>query len=175
MTVPSPILPVALAALLQASAASAQGLDDAAIAHIAVTANRLDVVAAEQALEKSSHPDVRGFARTMIRDHEGVLDQAGALAERLGVTPRDNETSRTLASQARKVRERLEGLDGAAFDRAYMENEVAYHVAVIAAVRDTLLPNTSNEELRGFLESVLPALEAHLEHARRLSGELGGR
>lgn len=155
--------------------AMAQGLDDAAIAHIAVTANRLDVTGAEQALEKSSHPEVRAFAETMVRDHTGVIEQAAALAERLGVTPKDNETSQALTAQAMDVRDEFAGLQGTAFDRAYMDNEVAYHETVIAAVEETLVPNASNAELRGLLRDVLPALHAHLEHARRVSRELAGR
>lgn len=157
------------------SPAPAQELDDAVIAHVAVTANQLDVIAAEQALEKTSHPEVRSFAETMIRDHQGVIAQAAALAERLGVTPRDNPTSRSLASDAESARERLGQLTGAEFDRAYMDQEVAYHEAVITAVGETLVPATNNGELRALLESVLPALEAHLEHARQVRAELGDR
>lgn len=167
---------LSLAALAgAASAGSAQGLDDAAIAHIAVTANQLDITGAEQALARSSSDDVLAFARTMVRDHTGVIEQAAALAGRLGVTPRENETSAALSVRAAEVRSALAGLHGHAFDRAYMENEVAYHEAVIAAVEDTLVPNTSNGELKRLLQSVVPALRAHLEHARQLSAELDDR
>ncbi len=141
-------------------------LSDAEIAHIAVTANRLDITAAEQALERSENQAVRQFAETMVRDHQAVIDQAAALAGRLGVEPVDNDTSRGLAKGAQATRQRLARLEGAAFDRAYMENEVSYHEAVIATVADTLVPATSNDELRELLEGVLPALRAHLEQAR---------
>lgn len=167
-------LPLA-ALMFHAPTAVAQDLDDAAIAHIAVIANQLDITGAEQALERSSNDEVRAFAQTMIRDHTGVIEQAAALAERLGVTPEDNETSRALVSQADATRGDLAELRGAAFDRAYMANEVAYHETVITAVEETLVPNTSNGELKELLVSVVPALRAHLEHARRLSADLGGR
>lgn len=166
------LLPLAMAAL-SASSAIAQSLDDAAIAHVAVTANQLDITGAEQALSKSSNPEVRQFAETMIRDHTGVIEQAAALAARLGVTPADNDISTALTANAAEVRARLAPMTSAAFDRAYMENEVAYHEAVIAAVEETLVPNTSNAELRKLLSSVVPALRAHLEHARSLSQKLG--
>ena len=152
---------------------TAQDLDDAAIAHIAVTANQLDVTAGEQALEKTSNAEVRRFAETMIRDHNGVIQQAAALANRLGVSPRTNATSEALSSGAAEARARLGGLRGAAFDRAYMQNEVAYHEAVINAVEQTLIPNTRNGELKALLQNVLPALRAHLEHARDLRDALG--
>lgn len=149
-------------------------LSDAEIAHIAVTANQLDVEAARQALDRSADDRVRDFARTMIRDHEAVIAQAAALAGRLGVEPADNEVSRSLVDDARSAREGLARLSGREFDRAYMANEVAYHQAVITAVRDTLVPATRNAELRQLLEAVLPALEGHLTHARQLADALGG-
>ena len=156
-------------------ASAAQTLNDAEIAHIAVTANQLDITGAEQALEKSSNAAVRSFAATLIRDHEGVIEQAAALASRLGVTPQENETSASLARQASGVRERLAVMHGSDFDAAYMHNEVAYHEAVITAVESTLVPNTTNGELKQLLEAVVPALRAHLDHARRLSAELSAR
>ncbi|WP_405285244.1 DUF4142 domain-containing protein [Gaopeijia maritima] len=163
---------ISLALPTASTAARAQTLDDAAIAHIAVTANQLDVVGAEQALERSTDPGVRAFAETMIRDHRGVIEQAAALAEKLGVTPADNDTSRGLTTAAEEIRRDLDELRGAAFDRAYIDNEVAYHETVIGAVEETLIPHTSNAELRSLLEAVVPALKAHLEHARRLRSEL---
>lgn len=168
-------LALLLVGLVPGSPVSAQALDDAAIAHIAVTANQLDITGAEQALERTANDEVRAFAQTMIRDHQGVIEQAAALAGRLGVTPRDNETSRTLSTQAATIRTDLSALRGAAFDRAYMDNEVAYHQSVIEAVESTLIPNTSNGELRALLQAVVPALRAHLEHARMVRSGLSGR
>ena len=153
---------------------AAPALDDASIAHIGVTANTIDAEMGELALERSENPEVRAFAETMIRDHRGVNEQAVALARRLGVTPADNEISRSLQSGAADAHAQLEGLDGAAFDRAYMEREVSYHAAVLDALDQTLIPNTTNAELRSLLVSARGAVAAHLEHARSLSASLVG-
>ena len=151
-----------------------QALTDAQIAHIAVTANQIDVTAARQALRRSENAQVRAFAETMVRDHEGVIEQAAQLAKKLGVTPEDNDTSRGLTASASATLEKVSGLSGAAFDRAYMDNEVAYHRAVIDAVENTLIPNTENGELKQLLQSVVPALKAHLDHAERVAAALKG-
>ena len=176
MTLPHLSLATALILIPAAhpSAPAPAALNDAQIAHIAVTANQLDVAAARQALDKSKNPAVRAFAETMVRDHEGVIKQAVALAKRLGVTPEDNDTSRSLTTSADATRERLSHLSGAAFDKAYMDNEVAYHQAVIDAVENTLIPNTQNAELKKLLESVVPALKAHLQQARTVVSGLKG-
>lgn len=173
------ILPLALAAIAILSpsgtrleSGSAPALNDAQIAHIAVTANQLDIVAAEQALERSTNTEVRRFAETMIRDHEGVIARAVELAGRLGVTPQDNATSQTLTQGAAATRAKLAKLTGASFDKAYMDNEVAYHGAVISAIEDVLVPNAQNAELKQLLRAVLPPLRAHLQHAEQLAATL---
>lgn len=166
--------PGADAAREQPAPAPAPALDDAAIAHIAVTANTIDAELGDLALERSTNERVRAFAQTMVRDHRGVNEQAVALATRLGVTPADNDVSRSLTSDAASARSRIEELSGAEFDRAYMEREVGYHEAVLAALDETLIPGATNAELRSLLETARGAVAAHLEHARSLSASLAG-
>ncbi len=147
-------------------------LSDAEIAAIAVAANKIDINYGKLAKEKSNNKEVIGFANTMIRDHSGVIDQAVALVTKLGVTPKDNEVSKQLNSDAADMLKTLKSKKGKAFDKAYIDNEVAYHKAVIDAVRNVLIPGSSNEELKGLLTAILPALEAHLEHAESVQKEL---
>ncbi|HUF12290.1 MAG TPA: DUF4142 domain-containing protein [Longimicrobiales bacterium] len=153
---------------------AAPALDDATIAHVAVSANAIDADMGELALEKSRDARVRSFAETMIRDHRGVNEQAVALATRLGVTPADNDVSRSLVADAEAARARLARLSGAEFDRAYLEREVAYHQAVLDALDTTLIPNTTNDELRALLTTARGAVAAHLGHAEALGAELAG-
>ena len=164
-----------LAAGCLGSAANAQPAakpSDAQIAHIAYTAGQLDVAAAEQALAKSSTPKVRAFAETMARDHKAVNDQALALVKKLGVTPEANATSAALTDQAKAKHAELAKLDGAAFDRAYVANEVAYHRAVNDALRTTLIPSASNAELKALLGTGLTLFQAHQQHAEQLAREV---
>ena len=114
---------------------------DPQIAHIAYTAGLLDVEAGKQALEKSQNKDVRAFAQQMIGDHTAVNDQALTLVKKLNVTPEDNATSQSLTKQAEATRKKLAALTGAAFDKAYVDNEVAFHKAVNSALSTTLIPD----------------------------------
>jgi putative membrane protein len=150
------------------SPAAAPALSDPQIAHIAVTANTIDVEAGRLAESRAVRAEVQDFARTMVTDHSAVNEQASALAQRLGVVPEDNEVSRSLQADAAEARVELEGLSGEAFDSAYVEREVAFHQTVLDALDQTLIPSSTNEELRGLLEQVRPAIAAHLEHARSL-------
>lgn len=148
--------------------AAAPAPTDPQIAHIAVTANAIDVEIARLAQDRTTTPDVLAFARTMITDHTAVNERAAALAGRLGVTPEDNPVSQSLQAGAADATAQLTALEGEAFDRAYLEREVAYHQAVLDALDQTLIPHATNAELRALLEEVRPAIAAHLDHARAL-------
>ncbi len=168
-------LSVAVAAVsLLSSAALAQAAKptDPQIAHIAYTAGVIDIAAAKQALAKSSNKDVKAFAEDMVRDHEAVNKQALDLVKKLNVTPEDNDTSRTLTKNAADKRAELEKLKGAAFDKAYAANEVAYHKAVDSALETTLIPNATNAELKSLLQTGLKIFQGHEQHAEHVSAEL---
>lgn len=149
------------------------GPSDPEIAHIAVTANTIDIETARLAESRTSTPEVLGFAETMISDHTAVNEQASELAERLGVTPQDNDVSRSLQAGSDAARAELAALNGSEFDRAYADREVEFHQAVLDALDDTLIPSADNAELRELLEEVRPAIAAHLERARALRSSLG--
>jgi len=158
---------------LCAATASAQAINDAQIASIVVTANQVDIDAGKLAAATSSNPEVKKFAQLMVTDHTGVNKQAVALVTKLKVTPEDNDTSKSLKAGGEKNVASLKPLKGAAFDKAYVDHEVAYHQSVLDAVDKTLVPNASNAELKALLVKVRPAFVAHLEHAKHLQSSLG--
>lgn len=145
--------------------------NDAQIAHIAYTAGAIDIKAAKQALEKSDTPHVRKFADDMLRDHTAVNDKALALVKKLNVTPEDNATSQALSKAADAKHAELAELSGAAFDRAYIENEVAFHQTVNTALKDTLIPSADNAELKSLLKTGLKIFRGHQGHAEHLAAE----
>ena len=140
-------------------------LSDAEVASVAVVANQIDIAYADIAKEKSKNAEVLKFAETMTNDHKSVLEQAGALVKKLSVTPKSNDVSKKLLADAEKTKMDLMAKSGKDFDKAYIDNEVVYHKAVIAAVEGLLIPETDNGELKSLLENIVPALKTHLAHA----------
>ena len=169
-------LSAAMAAIvLLGGGAFAQGAakpTDPQIAHIAYTADAIDVAAGKQALAKSKNKVVRGFAENMVRDHEAVNVQALALVKKLKVTPEDNDTSRSLTKDAAAKRAELAKLSGVAFDPAYVANEVAYHKTVNHALEALLIPSASNAELKSLLETGLKIFQGHEQHAEQIAATL---
>ncbi|HTI09067.1 MAG TPA: DUF4142 domain-containing protein [Puia sp.] len=147
-------------------------LSDPEIAHVAVVANKIDIGYAEIALQKSKNAEVVNFAKTMSSDHQAVINQAVALVTKLKVTPLDNGVSKKMMADAEKTKAMLHSKSGKAFDKAYIDNEVAYHKAVIAAVETVLIPQAQNAELKELLQKVDPTLKAHLQHAEMVQSNL---
>jgi putative membrane protein len=152
--------------------AAPSDLTDPEVAHVAVTANSIDIELAKLAQSRTHNSDVKQFAKTMITDHSAVNAQAAALATKLGVTPKDNPVSQSLLKGAAEARANIEPLKGKAFDKAYIDREVGYHQAVLDALDHLLIPTTENAELKKLLVDVRPAIAAHLEHAKKLQGTL---
>ena len=168
------LIAVLAAMELSGSVAMAQNAkpNDAEIAHIAYTAGQIDIKAAELALQKSKNKEVRDFAENMVRDHTSVNDQALALVKKLHVAPQDNDTSKSLVKQADAKQAELGQLSGAAFDKAYADNEVAYHKAVDSALETVLIPNASNPELKDLLTTGLKIFQGHEMHAEHVAASL---
>ena len=167
-------LGAAIAAMtLLSGAAFAQGkLTDPQIAHIAYTAGVIDIAAAKQAQSKASNKDVRAFADDMVRDHEAVNKQALDLVKKLNVKPEDNDTSKALSKAAADKLAELGKLSGAAYDKAYVANEVAYHKTVDTALETQLIPSASNAELKSLLQTGLKIFQGHEQHAEHVAAEL---
>jgi putative membrane protein len=166
---------IAMCLGLAAAAAQAAAPTDPQIAAIVVTANQVDIDAGKLAAKTSHTKDVRDFAKLMITDHTGVNKSAVALVTKLKVTPEDNPTSQSLKAGGEENLKNLKTLKGAAFDKAYVDHEVAYHQQVLDAVDNVLLPNASNAELKALIVSVRPAFVAHLQHAKKIQASLAAK
>jgi putative membrane protein len=169
------VFAIAAHVLAPVAGASAQEINDAQIASIVVTANQVDIDAGKLASAQSTNADVKKFADLMVTDHTGVNKSATELVTKLKVTPQDNATSQSLKSGGDANLKTLKGLKGAAFDKAYIDHEVAYHQSVLDAVDKTLIPSAKNAELKALLVKVRPAFVAHLEHAKHLQASLGSK
>lgn len=158
-----------------AHATPAPALDDPTIVAIFDAANTWDVEAGRLALQKSHNKDVRTFAQMMVRDHKAVRQLGRDLAKKLNVTPTPPGKDFPLAVAQMAAMKTLHNSHGAAFDKAYIDHEVAYHQAVIDAITTTLLPATKNAELRQLETQVAPNFQAHLVAAKNVQKELASR
>lgn len=143
-------------------------LSDTEIAHVAYVADNIDIRYAHLAMALSADDAVREFAQTMISDHTAVNAAALDLLAKLGAEAQDNFLSQKLNADADKIVDRLASLRGAEFDRAYAENELAYHQAVNELVENTFIPNIDNAEVKALFEQGLEIFKVHEHHAAKM-------
>ncbi|MEM7271263.1 MAG: DUF4142 domain-containing protein [Pseudomonadota bacterium] len=164
---------LALAALCMGCVGLAQAddpakLSDTEIAHVAYTADNIDIRYAHLALAISTTPEIHEFAKTMIRDHEAVNEAALDLLAKLGAEAQDNFLSQSLNENAETIINDLASKRGAEFDRAYAANELAYHQAVNQLVETTFIPNIDHPEVKALFEQGLEIFKAHERHAEMM-------
>ena len=147
---------------------SPAALNDLEIAHVAYTADNIDIRYAHLALAISENPAIREFAATMIRDHSAVNDQALALLDKLNAKPQDNFLSQQLIENSQRLVDEMSKLRGIEFDRRYAENELAYHMAVNDLVENAFIPNIENAEVKSLFSAGLEIFKAHENHARMM-------
>jgi putative membrane protein len=160
---------IALAPLAVASPAAAQAakLDDPTIVAIFDAANSWDVETGTMAEKKGSTKEVRDYGEMIARDHKAVRQLGRDLAAKLGVTPTPPRNFGMAKDHAAAVSQ-LQAANGKAFDRAFLQHEVAFHKAVIDAINTTLLPSLQNEDVKSLVKKVAPAFQAHMAAAQNL-------
>ena len=168
---PQSLLKLTFAALLTSGCVTAGNikpadLNDLEIAHVAYTADNIDIRYAHLALAISNDPAIQEFARTMIRDHTAVNQQALALLDKLKAAPVDNFLSRQLTAQSEQLVNEMKQLNGAEFDSRYAKNELAYHKAVNNLVENEFIPNIENAEVKALFEQGLKIFKVHEQHAK---------
>jgi putative membrane protein len=167
-TLAAAALALAAATTITPRPARAQAkLDDPTIVAIFDAANTWDIETGRLARERAWSKEVRAFGAQLAHDHRVVRQQGRDLAKKLKVTPTPPKDF-ALAKDHAAAMKRLRSLHGKAFDKAFLENEVAYHQAVVDAVTNTLLPATQNAELKDLEQKVAPNFVGHRDMAKNL-------
>ena len=164
---PALVAAVATAFLAIAPSVRAQAakLDDPTIIAIFDAANTWDMETGALAAKKGTTADIRQFGAMLVHDHRTVRQQGRDLVKKLGVHPTPPKDF-AMATQHAEAMRTLTAKRGAAFDRAFLEHEVAFHKAVIDAVNSTLLPSLQNQEAKDLVTKVAPAFKAHMDAAQ---------
>ena len=152
---------------------TAPALTDANIVAIVLMANKMDIENARMALGKTKDPAVKAFANQMVEDHTSATRQTTDLAAKLSLKPEEDDSSRQLEAASDSTRKTIDESKGTGFDKAYIDNEVVAHQAVLDMLDKTLIAGATNPELKSLLESTRSVIVKHLAHAKSVQASLG--
>lgn len=141
-------------------------IDDQVFVEKAMQGSMAEIELANLALEKSTDPRVRAFAEQMKKDHSASQAHFAKAATREGV-----EQPKGLSAEQQATKERLAQLDGAAFDRAYMNHMVHDHEKEVALF--SAKSRTGDGDVSAIANRQVTVLHQHLEMAREVSSEIG--
>lgn len=154
-----------------APAPAAPAMSDANILAYLDAANMADSAGGSIAAVKGTSPDVKAFGRDMMRDHHAMRVAGQDLAKKLNITP-SPAANDTTAAHASKMADSLNAqARGPAWDKAYINDEVAMHESVLSNAQ-TALGATQNAELKGLIQKAAPTVQKHLDHAKQIQAKL---
>jgi putative membrane protein len=148
-------------------------LTDVNIVAILDHANMADSSNGAIAATKGTHADVKSFGKTMERDHHALRKAGEELAKKNNITPAMPADDKSVATDA-AFHDSLNAMPkGEAFDKAYIDHEVAYHEAVLATAQ-TALGAAQNAELKALITKAAPNIQGHLDKAKAIQAKLAG-
>jgi putative membrane protein len=125
-----------------------------------------EVELGQLATQKASSPEVKQFGQRMVDDHSKAGDQLKQIASQEGV-----KLPNTLNAKHAATKSRLEKLSGEAFDRAYIQNMVAYHTKDVGAFKREARAGR-DPELKNFASQTAPTIEDHLKQAQGIAPQV---
>ena len=143
-------------------------INDAVIAQILMTANKVNIETAALAKKITSHTQVHSFAARMVKEHAEILKQEKDLIVKLTLIPQENSISKELETYSVQNLNNLKYFSQNKFEKNYLETEIKLHQKLITIVDDKLIPNVKNEELKAMMINIRQVLVSHLEHAEKI-------
>jgi len=142
-------------------------LTDANIFYVLDKANMLDSMTGAIAVPKGTSADVREYGQMMIRDHRALRQRGQALATKLGVTMAAPANDNSQAELDRTLSMLNGASKGRDFDKAYIDDQVTYHVNLLATAT-AAMQAAQNPELQNFIQKAAPTVQAHLDSAQAI-------
>ena len=160
-----------VAALTVASVAAQQSADrmmpsDSKFITAAAQGGKAEVEMGRLAVQHASDPAVKQFGQRMIDDHTNANEELKQIASRKGITLPDQ-----VNAKQKSTIDRLSRLNGAEFDRAYMEDMVRDHQEDVADFQHEA-DKGNDSDVKTFAGKTLPTLQDHLKMAQSTNSQL---
>ena len=161
----------AAAAAAPAPAPAPATLTDVNIVALLDEVNAADSAAGNLASTKGTNAQVKEFGRMMMRDHHTLRKAGQDLAKKLNLTPTPPAND-SLPQATQKMHDSLTAMaKGAAWDKAYIDNEVAVHQMVLGLLQ-TAQNAAQDTSLKALIVKATPNIQAHLTKAQDIQGKL---
>jgi putative membrane protein len=135
---------------------AAEPITDDVFIRDAFSSAQTEISISQLAVEKSTNPAVKKFAKTVIKDHTAANDQLRTLAG-----SRKLAVPTTLGRDDQKQIENLKNIDKESFDTAYRQQIQQTHNSAIELFDQVAKNPRADAELRVFASKHLPLYKKH--------------
>src|SRR5262245_55376032 len=108
----------------------------------------------------------------MVTDHSKHLEELQQLFNSLNIQPADTSMIQKLKTDSKAAEGKLSGLQGAAFDHAYIDQMVKDHTKALSTIDNHCMKNATDPQLKSFLQATRTTVESHLEEAKKIQASL---
>ena len=132
----------------------------------AASSSRMEIELGQLAQQKGVSQEVKNYGAMMVKDHTMATQELKSLVTSKGASIPD-----TLLPKHRVLMDRLNGLNGAAFDKAYMSVMRDAHENDIDEFEDET-KDAVDADVKAFASKQLPILQGHHNHAKDSKGTM---
>jgi len=132
----------------------------------AIQGNYAEVAMGQLAQKNGQNAELKSFGKTLVEDHSAANEKAEAAAKAVGATPPTGPSA-----EQKEMHDKLAGMSGEDFDRAFAKQMVEDHTKDIGKYEDAA--KGGSDAVSQYAESTLPTLRRHLETAQMIADKVG--
>jgi putative membrane protein len=143
-------------------------LTDGQIAQVLGAVDDVEIEQARFALDKTSDPAVRDYAKHMIEQHTAGKSAGSSLAAQNNLQLAESPKAKEVEEKGARMLAQLKAADANNFDITYLKSQEQQHAEVLTLIKDQLLPAVNDPALRAHLNSTRAEVDEHPEKAKAL-------
>ncbi len=149
-------------------AGSAASNVDQHVANLINTINQGEIDLANDVKSRSQNSTVQDLANKLSNDHQQAQSQLQSVAQQANLTL---GSVNRMQNNEQRFKSRLDNMQGAKLDRAYVHHEIQDHRMAIHRLQ-ALQNRVQNPALKSYVQQVIPQLQSHLQAARSAAKSL---
>jgi putative membrane protein len=134
----------------------------------AASGGMYEVRSSQLALQHGQAADVKSIAQHMIDDHTKANQELMSLAQQKGLVTAD-----ALNPKHQNMLDKLNGLNGTAFDAEYLRQQRVAHQETVSLFLDETRQGSS-ADVKAWAQKTLPTLQQHLDMIQRTAASPAG-
>lgn len=136
------------------------------------TIDKNEILVSIVAANKNVPSNIADLAKMMVDQHSANLTKIFDMAKSLNIPTLSGGDSEKLAADGKKLLMTIGGLEGDAFNKAYVDAMVKGHAAALELIDKHLMKTAKTEEMKKFMTDTRAVVEQHLEHAKKVQDEM---